>query len=293
MKNKYYKYRPLYQPDKQVDPFTQSVFKAAEVYFSEPSVFNDPFDCNLKLHNNDSTDEEWETYFRFLIQNSPSMSMTDDIEDLISRKRWREESVLSKGTTDPICRRIYKESSVFCLSRKGNSIPMFSHYAEDHKGIAIEFEFSDLEVLTGIECLKAGKVIKQDDCVAFDDVIYSENFPELNSHRLINNEEIVTNLMFTKHIDWKYEKEFRIFRLGIPASPVKYEKALLTRIVFGCRTTASDVELVKSWISDWPTDVALSKAIMSSSKFELDIDGFEFTEGNKNRTSESNRRGER
>jgi hypothetical protein len=272
MKHKYYKYRPLYQPDKQVDPFTQSIFKAAEVYFSEPCSFNDPFDCNLKLHNNDSSDEEWEAYFRYIIQKTPSM--IDNIEDLISRKRWREELILSTGTTDPTCRKIYKESSVFCLSRKGNSIPMFSHYADDHKGIAIEFEFSDLEVPAGIEYLKAGKVITQDNCVVFDDVIYSESFPELNSHRLINSEEIVTNLIFTKHIDWKYEKEFRIFRLGVPASPVKYEKALLTRIVFGCRTTASDVELVKSWIADWPTNVALSKATMSSFEFELNINDF-------------------
>ena len=64
MKRKYYKYRSLYQATatgREVNPFTRAIFEKAEVYYATPQACNDPFDCNLRLHVKDSTDQEWES----------------------------------------------------------------------------------------------------------------------------------------------------------------------------------------------------------------------------------------
>ena len=79
MKPAYYKYRPLYQISAngkpEPHPFTRSIFEKAEIYYSAPKDFNDPFDCNLRLHTNGSTNAQWEAYFDKLIAQEPSMKV--------------------------------------------------------------------------------------------------------------------------------------------------------------------------------------------------------------------------
>ena len=74
MKNLYYKYRHLYhigaKGSSEPHPFTQSIFENAEIYYAKPKDFNDPFDCNLKLHVKGSSDEDWEGYFNKLAKGS-------------------------------------------------------------------------------------------------------------------------------------------------------------------------------------------------------------------------------
>ena len=65
-KTRYYKYRPLYQigekGEREPHLLTKAIFDKAEIYYAKPKNFNDPYDCNLKLHVKDSTDEEWEKH---------------------------------------------------------------------------------------------------------------------------------------------------------------------------------------------------------------------------------------
>jgi hypothetical protein len=60
MKNAYYKYRPLYQigtnGHQEAHPFTKSIFQKAELWYSAPTDFNDPFDCKRSF---ESLEETW------------------------------------------------------------------------------------------------------------------------------------------------------------------------------------------------------------------------------------------
>lgn len=276
-KKSYYKYRALYQiganRQREPNPNTMSIFTNAEIYYSTPKDFNDPFDCNLKLHVTDSTDAEWEEYCVQLADTSP-----ENKTNLLKAKKlklWRTHPEQFLSLCDNYRRKIYHESSMHCFSKRKDSIPMFSYYADEHRGIVAEFTFADCEVPCGFSLRDPGNPHKlYGGKIVIGDAIYPPTFPELNYHRL-NKREMIDSLIFTKYNEWAHEDEFRIFRDGIPAALVQFDRKILTRVIFGCRTTQADVELVKSWLSGWPSDVVLSKAEPAVDQFKLFINDFD------------------
>ena len=279
-KAEYYKYRSLYQfganGEREPNPFTQSIFEKAEIWYSAPKDFNDPFDCNLKLHVDDSTDAEWGKYFDDVMPNPTS----PDTIAMKAKKPWRLNPEMFGNVGERALKEHCEQSSVFCFSKKPNSIPMFSYYADSHQGIAIEFAFSQTEVPCGIPF---GELEDRENWyqrkVLFQNVDYPMAYPELNFHRLYGTEKLILNTLFTKHHEWSHEEEFRVFRRGVPASTVEFDKTILTRVIFGCKTGQDEVDLVKGWLVGWPSDVILAKAKTASDKFELEIEDFETVKG--------------
>ena len=280
VKNLYYKYRPLYKPNRNgsrvIHDDTASIFTKSEIYFSAPTDFNDPFDSNLPLHVNDSTDAEWEKYFDEQIEKRPELE--NPLRNIKDGKLWKTNRAISENFNEEGRIEIYIGSSVFCLSKKNNSIPMFSYYADGHTGIAIEFAFSDYEVPCGFDSIGLNGA-HYGGKVTFRDVDYPSVFPELNYHRIRNTDKLVRRLMFTKSSEWVHEAEFRIFRKGIAKSSVPFDRKLISKVIFGCKTTSADIDLVKSWLKNWPSDVVLSKAEPATDKFELLIKDFDVVKG--------------
>ena len=277
---KYYKYRPLYRIGKkgrEVDPSTEMIFNNASLWYSLPSKFNDPYDCNLRLHANDSTDKEWMQYIDGQLREKPASHFPHDHKVLKKTKKeklWKTNPSISKNIGHGTLEMNRERSSVLCLSRRGNSIPMFSYYANSHSGIAIEFTFSDKNVPCDIEY-----ILNPHSGIIFGDVEYHKVFPELNYHRLYGSDRLVKHIIFSKHHEWEHEDEYRIFRRGTMPSAVPFDSGILTRVVFGCKTEADDILLVKEWLKRWPTDVVLSRATEVSNKFELDIIDFDYAKG--------------
>lgn len=274
-KNKYYKYRSIYSDRSRREPhkFTQSIIQSRSLFYATPSSFNDPFDCNLKLHVNDSTDEEWIGYLDDMIAINPKDG--SKLSEVKNRRLWVSDPRLRDIGRDAN-RKHYEDSSVLCLSRRPDSIPMFAYYGDDHYGVVIELEFADDEYPCGIpygdpserENLYDRKVVAHN-------VKYASKIPELNYHRMYKTTQMVENILFTKFDGWKHEEEFRIFRRGVSASAVQFPPAMLTRIIFGARTTGNDIALVKQWLAAHGDPVILAKAEVSSVDFKLDIKDFE------------------
>ncbi len=274
----YYKYRSLYRigdnGKREPAPYTKSIFEKAELWYSAPKDVNDPFDCKFKLHVADSTDAEWEEYYDKLIRDYPIKTL--ECENAKTIKIWRTSPALVKNIGVDTFKDHYEDSSIYCFSKRKNSIPMFSYYADEHRGIAIEFQFSHIELPCGIPIGKLeNSKPSHDGKIIIGDVKYPSTFPELNYHRLRGQDQLVYSLIFTKYFEWNHEDEFRIFRRKIPASAVQFDRKLLTKVIFGCRTTKADVDLVKGWLSGWPSDVVLSKAEPASDRFEMLINDFD------------------
>lgn len=274
-KKSYYKYRPLLSDRKHriENAFTQSLIQSCEVFYATPSSFNDPYDCNLKLHADDSTDADWSNYIKKLISQYPARAA--QLAIVLNQRLWNTHPELNTFGEDT--RRIhYEESSILCLSRRPDSIPMFSYYADSHHGVAVELTFSDDEFPCGIPC---GDLSKPDQLyqrkIIAHDVEYSPVLPELNYHRLYGSRQLVMSLIFTKFDIWKHEEEFRIFRRKVAASVVGFPKPMLTRIIFGARSIPEDVELVKKWLSKHGHPVVLARAEVTKAQFGLSIVDFE------------------
>lgn len=277
---KYYKYRSIFNPDGSENAFTASILQKGEIWYSAPKDFNDPFDCNLRLNVDDSTDKEWEIYIDRMAAQYPESR--NGLEIAKEQKLWNTAENF-RNVGHKTWEENYYLSSVFCLSKKPNSIPMFSYYADSHLGVAIEFEFSNQNVPCGIDYLSALKADPRASTgVVFMKVEYPEEFPELNYHRLYDkfeNHELLKSIIFSKHHEWKHEDEYRIFRKGIPGSSAEFDKSIITKIIFGCRTDEGHVDKVREWLDCWPTDVILAKAAECKGRFDLDVVEFDLVKG--------------
>jgi hypothetical protein len=93
---------------------------------------------------------------------------------------------------------------------------MWSHYAQEHKGICIEYDFStDENILSLIEpVFYTNSLFNITSLIVKRNLIYADEL--LNQGIKANSVKIVTN---SKAFDWSYEKEWRI--LFIPTSETK------------------------------------------------------------------------
>lgn len=267
----YFKYRSLTMPDpcnKEIlDQRTKAIFEKRELWYSAPEDFNDPFDCNLPLNCDGSSDKEIEDSHVGMAKMLGRPLSSDELNGMTDIvKSGRINPLLVKWRKD-----CYVDSSVCCFSRLGDSIQMFSYYADGHKGICIEFSFSILDMPCGYGLAQQrfvrGKIIPLG-------VVYSDEFPELNINRLVLNHDpkaLARNLIGVKAKHWEHEEEYRIFRDQIPAGPVPFAPQILKRVILGAKTDDDKMALVKGWLKEWPTPVILSKAEADAKSFTLNI----------------------
>jgi hypothetical protein len=103
---------------------------------------------------------------------------------------------------------------------------MWSHYSEGHKGIVLQF---DREIL--LEESGEDRVFE---------VKYTETFPTLNEFLdVLDDPPAIRKLFYCrKHVDWKYEEEYRYFiKGGKGRREVRFiPEGALTGIIFGFKT---------------------------------------------------------
>jgi hypothetical protein len=264
----YFKYRSL------TDPHTEDIFEKRELWYSAPKDFNDPFDCNLPLNCDGLSDKEIEDAHVGIAKIMGRPLSSDELNEMTDTvKSERINPLLVKWQKD-----CYVDSSVCCFSHLGDSIQMFSYYADGHKGICIEFSFSVLDRPTGISV--AQQLFGSARIVPFD-VCYQKKFPELNFLKLsaLGPEKMAKNLIGVKARRWVHEKEFRIFRDLLPAGAVPFAPKILKRVILGAKTGDKEMDLVKGWLKEWPTPVVLSKAKADTKAFKLNIRDIETVGG--------------
>ena len=102
-----------------------------------------------------------------------------------------------------------KASRVFCVTEEHDNLLMWAHYAKDHKGVVIKFEC--LRELDTALCI-ARKV----DYVETPPVIATldEYIPYITGQdkNKINHDLLIYKLFQSKSTQWKYEKEWRVFK---------------------------------------------------------------------------------
>lgn len=94
----------------------------------------------------------------------------------------------------------------FCMTEDINNVVMWSHYAEEHRGVGFK-----LRVLEDIDhpFLIAKPVEYSDEYVKVGNAIeLADHFTKAHPIDLV---ELCWKLVYLKHIDWKYEREWRCY----------------------------------------------------------------------------------
>ncbi len=263
-----YKYKSLNDWDRKDNPnidnaFAIRIFTNNELFFSPFKSFNDPFDCRAYFQINERSDSSE------LIETISS----DLIDKMFERhpigKILKEETkkiILAKFTgavnirkeiehylkSEPdtyqkfINEKLNEEYGVCSLSNRNNSILMYSHYADCHRGFCLRFR-------TDHEFFKYSFPVE-----------YKNKYPIID----INSIEPL-KIFYRKSKEWDYEEEYRLISFDGPGR-FNYPPELLNGIVFGCNMQQSDKQLILKWIIDKP-QIELFEARPKLKEYALDI----------------------
>lgn len=212
---------------------TLRLLDQAEVYYANPNSFNDPLDSNPTVY----VDTDLSTLEKLLYR-------------MLLEKEGKEQAVQKMGNhrymsteygdykTDPETAAYYTRRlashvddllsqelgshGVLSLARRWDCPLMWSHYADEHRGICIEYDLSDTE-FSNLRAVSynSPRAIKVSDLVAWKVNKNSEA-----------KEKILRTFFFAKAPQWRYEHEWRDLSTSTGPSSAP---AQISAVYFGLR----------------------------------------------------------
>lgn len=256
--SKLYKYRTF-------NAYSMDALKKCALFMSKAAELNDPFECAVSIVSDEYFFESLrrgickayqekqifnETEIKFLL-SATRHDFFDFIEsrsDLLKVKKGLLEEFTNSIIEDSQSSINQKVSQanlnniLICALSESNDNPiMWSHYANEHKGFCIEYNFANFTPAP------------HQSWYMLNPVIYKNLIPDFSqyyfNHKNFNN-LIATYAAMIKAEGWEYEEEWRLI---LPWGEIN-EKGMLidapkpTAIYVGCKATESDILSLKEII---------------------------------------------
>lgn len=151
---------------------------------------------------------------------------------------------------------------IFSISERCDSILMWSHYADSHKGFCIGFR--DNLSLSDNFVKKVVYREARNPTFLFNRLLKILREP----HKESVDEELIKEFYLTKFIDWSYEKEWRIL-ISLPKNAVPFPAACIDRIIFGLKMPREDRLAIREILKD--RNINYFEAIKSTKDFAIEM----------------------
>ena len=124
----------------------RDVLVEKRVWFSPPQILNDPFDCRVVL--NLSSPEKVESMFRRVSERAPGLrargfDIPPEEEMRANMERMKADPEHRSRVLNATAEAERQGLGVFCMSESWDILPMWAHYADDHKGVCYEFNMAE------------------------------------------------------------------------------------------------------------------------------------------------------
>lgn len=203
-----------------------SMFINKEIYFAQPTSFNDPFDGQMNLT-------------RAAEYALASLKKTSN-----SKGRVPLEVLLKDIDLDMLSESM-KSIGIFSLSTKRREVLLWSHYADEHKGFSVGFELADNDSSVEDTFFNRPWEVK-----------YTSDNPFLKfinsfADNKVDSATFETSLLLCgvthKSTNWKYESEHRL----ITAKPgfKRYQPSVVKEVIFGLNMALKHKRTLKSLLS--------------------------------------------
>lgn len=194
---------------------TAQIFTTGCLHYSYRTDFNDPYDSIVCI---DKTRE--------IYQEGAALTLDKQIKKL--------KIIYDNDSLEQIYQDVLGKLEILCLSRNGRQLQMWSHYADNHKGLCLEFD---------------DDILRQSLGDLFD-VKYKQEPYKVQLNRPDEmNEDIFKGVLCTKEKGWEYEQEVRLLRSpqeGYENKNYPFNKKALKTIYFGSQCTQDNIDEYKS-----------------------------------------------
>lgn len=199
------------------------ILKSGKIILTNPLEFNDPFDSELLIKEEDNKNavDLIKNYcaFKVLYNKSKDKKINKAIKEIKNEKIYKYIELnifgnFSKKNDNVFIDNIKNKANeirnsalIGCFSKTNNNILMWSHYADSHKGVCIEFEeerkniFKDVSYSETREYFDIYFVVSK--LLAFD---FLNKKYDLNDNALFDK---IMKPFYVKSKDWEYEQEIR------------------------------------------------------------------------------------
>lgn len=230
--------------------------------FTCPLEFNDPFD-SLPVYDESSISEIYRLRPDLikLVAKQKNMSPSKRI---FNKGKFTKnfERVVRSGD---FAKGIYSTVGIFCLSRTPTNPLMWAHYADNHKGLVVEFKIS-------LEGTLDPKVYRR---ILPHKVNYTDVRPILDVVRAPDQKADIESYFLTKSLDWQYEQEERVIDIDGPGIYEYSRFDFLESIIVGARMPNEDIEKLKVILNQVSAElgkaIPLRKAEFSPLRYEITI----------------------
>ena len=217
------------------------ILMANKIRFTLSAKFNDPFDGLLVPDL--ETLETRKLYIEELVEFVKNSGLKP-ISDSAKKNIINDPEFANKYAREFIEHLVKNQTTGFCcFSQVKDSLPMWAHYADNHAGCCLIFDFSNYTV----------NLYKFFPFIFMKKIKYCNDLPK---YSIINKEPIYGY----KSDEWAYEKEWRavmydcsidedfkthrVFRKCKGPRLYNLSKNILHGVILGCRMTDSDKEKV-------------------------------------------------
>ena len=172
----------------------------------------------------------------------------DETIRVLFRKQEKEKKDVFLKTIKKRIDELSETLLVSCFSKTNDSILMWSHYGDKHRGVCIEFEVDPKDYVE----VEYSKRRRQIDLKGITAITLGHDFigEEANADNPAIKKSL-TKLLTTKSVDWEYESEYRTIRSSkeedgrtIFKKDKKYFLKMpeIKRVFVGCRFDKNNLE---------------------------------------------------
>jgi hypothetical protein len=182
------------------------------LWASSVTSFNDPFEFKVAFEFPEKAEEARIRYF----EDNPMSSEANFQQwfgDLSQGNQWYIAQSIRES--------LIQSHAVCCLTKNFNNHLLWSHYANNHQGVCIEFDINGTQDIADFLCEAP--------------VSYSKKKPRFNYFR-DSIADFLNLTVFHKSESWSYEEEFRIVFNSSGKKVLKQNS--IKRVYIGCRASS-------------------------------------------------------
>ena len=194
-------------------PYRSHFFREPMIRATPYHVLNDPYEC----HFNDAQIKNAKICTDIFLKENEDILLKNGYLRSTSKEEINIEEIITEGVSSDLL-----EVGIISFSTNNLNNLMWSHYADNHKGIVIEFDqnipfFQDsLKVLNGKKS-RFGEDIFGQIFEFPEKVIYKNKLPTYEDDNSILPDSVFgyrfknfnKSILFTKSNEWEYESEYR------------------------------------------------------------------------------------
>ena len=215
------------------------------IYCADVKKLNDPLDCRVDLA----------AAIRRAISKSEGKAK-ENLQRLLASSEFLESTVKKVS-----------EVGVCSFSLKLLKPMMWSHYADEHKGICLLYRFPESFINYDQNKIIGTSTLIYGDNVFTDSLLEAaEGLSEIEAWEIF--QAIVVPILTAKGQDWSVEDESRIIREY--SGPLEIDRKYLTQICFGFATPERDKELIRNILERCAYDVTFCEIRRSNADFSFE-----------------------